>query len=152
MSRTGKGTLRLPAGNKTVDVVYKAPRMICTSQHAIKLYAEEYVKRVQRRFIAVSAFSVALTTLPMATTEQKFSDFWFLSGESLPGIYVSLTFLSVVAFVAFSAWSVIEWKKTTSDFMIQQLLTDEDSSTTPTETSTPANVIPMKDFENSDLR
>lgn len=147
-----QGKLRLPRGEESVDVVYKAPRMICTSQHAIKQYAEKFAKRIQNRTFAVSAFSVFLTTFPLAVTEQKYLDIGWIPGESIPGIFIALSAISLIALAYFGIFSVLEFEKASSDYMIQELLADEDSSTTPTETSTSANVIPMKNFDKGDFR
>lgn len=44
------GVLRLPGSNEKVDVVYKAPRMICASEHTIKLYTAEVISANSKRF------------------------------------------------------------------------------------------------------
>lgn len=143
-----KGKLRLPGGIESVDVVYKAPRMICTSQHAIKQYADRYAKRIQHRSIAATAFSVFLTTLPIVTTEQKFSDAGWISGESLPGLFLFLTWTSFAFLILFGLLAIWEWRKANSDYLIQELLDDGDSSTSASETRTTGTTIPLRDFSS----
>lgn len=39
------GVLSLPGSKEKVDVVYKAPRMICASEHTIKLYTSKLLRQ-----------------------------------------------------------------------------------------------------------
>lgn len=125
-----KGRLDIPSSRSDVDVVYKTPKMICASRECLKIHAEKFAKRASRPALAASALSVLLSVLPIVTTDQKFTDCWFISGESLPGIYLGIAWLSGGAFVYFLAITLLNVKRLSSNYMIEELLKDEGATET----------------------
>lgn len=148
-----KADLKLPSATAEVDVVYRAPRMICTSRHAIKAFAEKYAKRVNRRNIAVSALTVFLSALPVSTTNQNFSDFLWMSGEDMPGVYRAITGVSAIVCIVFGIWAVVDIRKANTDYMIRELVSDGDSSEAASNVSldtTPASSRMFKSFSSQE--
>ena len=146
-----KADLKMPGTTAEVDVVYRAPRMICTSRHAIKAFADKYVKRISHRYTAGSAFAVFISVLPVVTTEQKFTGFLFLSGDDMPGLYRAIACLSGVICVWHGIKAFQESKKANSDYMLQELLADGDSSEANSNVSldtAPARFWGFKSFAN----
>lgn len=142
------GVLRLPGSNEKVDVVYKAPRMICASEHTIKLYTAEVISANSKRFSFFGSLGIFLSVLPVASTSQQFNEFLGVSANLWPGIFFVATGISLLACIIF-AWQWLQLKsKADPDYLIEKLVENDDQQLQPsTETTEFAKTLHLSDLE-----
>lgn len=142
----GEGRLSLPKASEKVEVVYITPRLICTSRHAIKIYADKLLNRRKNWFVGGVSLSVLLTTAPLAVTEQKFNSIWFISAEVLSLLVNLLALGSLISLFVSATLCVANWNKANSDYMIHELINDGDSLERSDRENTADSTIPMDRF------
>lgn len=144
------GVLSLPGSNEKVDVVYKAPRMICASEHTIKLYASELIEATAKRSGFCGSLAVFLSVLPMAINEKGFSDFLTIASGTWHGIFVTISVISGALCLGFAfRWFTLR-KKTSPDYLIQRLTENEPwqvQTVITAKAGTPAKVVPLTNFK-----
>lgn len=144
-----EGRLSLPKASEKVEVVYITPRFICTSRHAIKIYADKLLKRRLGWSIGGISLSFFLTTAPLALTEQKFTDTWFASAETIQVLMSLVATVSLIGIAGSIIFCGFNWKKANSDYMIRELMQDEDSLERTDREGERNTTIPMDSFLNN---
>lgn len=130
------GVLRLPGSNEKVDVVYKAPRMICASEHTIKLYTAEVISANSKRFSFFGSLCIFLSVLPVASTSQQFNEFLGVPANLWPGIFFVATGISLFACITF-AWQWLQLKsKVDPDYLIEKLVENDNQQLQPSTDNT----------------
>ena len=125
------GVLSLPGSKGKVDVVYKAPRMICASEHTIKLYTSEVIEAASKRFGFCGSLAVFLSALPMAINANGFSDFIGITSGTWHGLFVAIAIASMASCI----WFACQWfylkSKAGPDYLIEKLVENDNQQLQP---------------------
>lgn len=120
-----KGILKLPGTNEKVNVVFKAPKMICASEHTIKWYVSEAISAALHRSNCFGALAVFLSVIPMVATEQQFSEVFNIPAIVWPGIFFCIAGVSLIACVFFLyKWQTLK-DKNDADYVIKKLIEND---------------------------